>query len=507
MTCNYEARKRGLYKLQLITDAKRLCPDVVIVLGEDISRFRNASKELYGYLKSISWNALAERLGFDEVWLDVTDIVEYNLDNLNLLSCQDSFFHLSAQDPLQGFAFDATTHAGHVHPSEVAEPLAKNLSMRLRLGSHLAMYLRLQLEERYGYTCTVGISTSKLLSKLVGSLNKPKGQTTLVAPYDTNVMAFISNYEIGKIPGIGFKMSQMLRESYLHGPADFDKGLVYGATKAPVSVGTIRATTSPQALEALFSGPGYQAGIGSRIWNLLHGCDDTPVKPATLIPKQISLEDSYIRLDTQAQVTGELEMLAAKLILRMRIDLCDEDGITWLAHPRTLRLSTRPRQPIGADGVRPRSFKRLSASAPLPSFVFTVEDAKRLAQRLVNDSLQPLFKRLHPERDGWNLSLMNVAVTNIVHAAGNSSVAVGRDIGAMFRGAEGHVSVVHEQQLDSEAEDIDDGSMVDDEEQLYDVHRRHSNADEDSAPACEVCGMHVPDFARAAHERYHELGD
>jgi len=67
VTCNYEARRRGLYKLQLITEAKRLCPDVIIVLGEDISRFRDASKDLYSFLEKFSWNRKVEKLGFDEV--------------------------------------------------------------------------------------------------------------------------------------------------------------------------------------------------------------------------------------------------------------------------------------------------------------------------------------------------------------------------------------------------------------------------------------------------------
>ena len=42
VTCNYEARRRGLHKLMLIKDAKRVCPDVIIELGEDISKFRDA---------------------------------------------------------------------------------------------------------------------------------------------------------------------------------------------------------------------------------------------------------------------------------------------------------------------------------------------------------------------------------------------------------------------------------------------------------------------------------
>jgi len=67
VTCNYEARRRGLHKLQLIKDARRICPDVIIELGEDISRFRDASKDLYGFLKAFSWSGKVERLGFDEV--------------------------------------------------------------------------------------------------------------------------------------------------------------------------------------------------------------------------------------------------------------------------------------------------------------------------------------------------------------------------------------------------------------------------------------------------------
>jgi DNA polymerase iota len=68
VTCNYEARRRGLRKLQLITEAKKVCPEAVIVLGEDLTRFRDASKDLYGFLQQLIWSGRAERLGFDEVW-------------------------------------------------------------------------------------------------------------------------------------------------------------------------------------------------------------------------------------------------------------------------------------------------------------------------------------------------------------------------------------------------------------------------------------------------------
>lgn len=69
VTCNYEARRRGLYKLQLVQEAKKKCPDMILVLGEDLTRFRDASKENYNFLRGYSWNNKVERLGFDEVSL------------------------------------------------------------------------------------------------------------------------------------------------------------------------------------------------------------------------------------------------------------------------------------------------------------------------------------------------------------------------------------------------------------------------------------------------------
>lgn len=67
VTCNYEARRRGLYKLQLVKEARQKCPEVIIALGEDLTRFRNASKDNYLFLRRYAWNHKVERLGFDEV--------------------------------------------------------------------------------------------------------------------------------------------------------------------------------------------------------------------------------------------------------------------------------------------------------------------------------------------------------------------------------------------------------------------------------------------------------
>lgn len=158
VTVNYKGRERGLHKLQLVKEARRVCPEVVIELGEDLSIFRDASVELFRFIRSFSWSDRAERLGFDEVWLDVTDMVEHNLDLLNRNDLRHSFFQLSRDDPTRGFAYDATSVAGHTYPEDYAAPAdADDLTLRLRIGSHLALHIR------YGHSQSARPCTSTTL--------------------------------------------------------------------------------------------------------------------------------------------------------------------------------------------------------------------------------------------------------------------------------------------------------------------------------------------------------
>ncbi len=546
------------------------------MLGEDLTRFRDASKVLYNFLRAYSWSDKVERLGFDEVrdwgrneiaqrlisfqvWMDVTDMVDYNLEVLNRNDLGNAFFQLSPTDPTVGFTFDASRVAGHTWPAvssaeehEHSSPEIYLLRQRLYLGSHLAMYIRHQLEEQKGYTCTVGISTTKLISKLIGNVNKPKGQTTLMPPFEAeeggknNINDFLDHHDIGAIPGVGFKLAQKLREYVLGAPADFEFGLVYGGTRENVTVGMIRGLPelSSEMLEKLLGGPGSPHGIGAKVFGLIYGVDDTEVGPARNVPHQISIEDSYIRLDTMEQVINELQMLSTRLIQRMRIDLTttedDEDDVSemkhgnlesapkkWMGRPETLRLTTRPRPPLNADGTRNRTFKRISRSVPVPSFMFSLqENVQSLASRVISEALLPLFKKLHPEKSGWNLSLVNVAVTDMVVTASGSRDAAGRDIGKMFR-QQNHV--LDEWKIKDDADDEGDimvnmsndvevlpnGSITDpfsryEEAAMGSESEWDEHSDEESSEPgdwCQSCRNTIPNFAKTAHERFHLLNE
>lgn len=486
-----------------------------------------------------------------QVWFDATSMVDYNMELLNRHDLKHSFFHVSREDPTQGFNFDATKVAGHTFPKDLASSGVQGddeLSMRLRLGSHFALYLRHQLEEQKGYTSTVGVATNKLLSKLVGNLNKPKAQTTLMPPLDSaenefgNAITFMDDHEIGKVPGIGFKLAQRLREFVLHRPAEYE--FAYGGTKENVTVATVRShpDVNFEKLEALLGGPGSPHGIGYKVWCLLHGVDDSEVSQARPVPSQISIEDSYIRLDTMPELVKELHKLARSLIKRMHIDLLGDDddfsfgdkqdsedigeesngspelaGKKWLAHPKTLRLTTRPRLPLRQDGTRERTMKRISHSCPLPNFVFGLNDSVEvLTEKLVSETLINMFRKLHTEKSGWNLSLVNLAVTNMAESAGESKTASGRDIGNMFKRQDDVLKdfkvleTSPQPFLDAFEAAGDPGaaqiSKVDDTSMLEDNESDGWNDEEDigeTTDFCYVCGSHIPSFAMIAHSRFH----
>lgn len=272
----------------------------------------------------------------------------------------------------------------------------------------------------------------------------------------------------------------------------------------------------------------------------------TSVGQARNVPKQISIEDSYIRLNTLDQVVKELRVLARSLLNRMHADLLEDDNAVgqaqnddanevatdsrrWLAHPKTLRLSTRPRPPQNPDGSRSRSFARISKSAPMPTFVFGWKDGvESVADKLVVEILVPLFRRLHPEKSGWNLSLVNIAATNMVEAASENG-GVGRDISQMFRhqdnvlkqwkvevdptvpdlrrsgSGDNGESPIRAPALPTSKTGSEDAPTLSQEESVRVVDRWESD-DDDMADVdsyrCE-CGAVMPMFAMGPHVRWH----
>lgn len=71
VTCSYEARARGVYTTMSVWEAKRKCPELIL-LPPNFERYRIASKAIFEILRS--YTHLVEPVSIDEGYMDVTEV-------------------------------------------------------------------------------------------------------------------------------------------------------------------------------------------------------------------------------------------------------------------------------------------------------------------------------------------------------------------------------------------------------------------------------------------------
>lgn len=399
------------------------------------------------------------------------------------------FFRLSPTDPKQGFTYLGEKLPGHTYPPNhvldlhappESDPGSQSLDEsdrkrhrgklhhRLFLAAQFADFLRNKVKETYNYTASAGISTTKLTAKLAGSVNKPDKQTLLI-PDATQ--KFLDGHEIGKIPGIGYKTASKLREELLgitQGGAGEGSSVAevafYDKLTYPVTVRDARLKLSLERLSKLLDSKEQAC----KVYGWLHGVDTATVATASLIPTQISIEDTFRSLQGTKQVEKVLVQLVAKLLTRMHKDLLTPSPMPtksiplptttqqrWLAFPRTFRLSIRPRNMTGPYSAR------ISKSTPLPNYLFARNVcSEALAVRFVREVGMPLLRRMGKSGEG-ELQLVNVAVVNIEEPKEGGAVMAGVDIEKMFV----------EKNKNSKNFRLGDGKEVDWEQEVREIER------------------------------------
>jgi DNA polymerase iota len=207
VTSNYEARSFGVKKCMSVEDALHLCPNLILVRGEDLTPYRRMSAKISELLHQFT--PLVEKLGLDENFIDVTSLVnEYTTcisnqsrsshDDQNA-SQRDSSFLLRDKQSLKP--------VGEVF-SHTEEECPCGCHTRLALASQIAMDMRNKILNELGITCSAGIAHNKLLAKLGGALNKPNKQTIV---YPCSAAELLSSLgSVSKIPGVGRRTAESL---------------------------------------------------------------------------------------------------------------------------------------------------------------------------------------------------------------------------------------------------------------------------------------------------------
>ncbi|XP_066103034.1 DNA polymerase iota [Saccopteryx bilineata] len=350
VTCNYEARKLGVKKLMSVRDAKEKCPQLVLVNGEDLTRYREMSYKVTELLEEFS--PVVERLGFDENFVDLTEMVEKRLQQL------------------QSDELSALTVSGHVYNNQSVN-LHDVGHIRLLVGSQVAAEMREAMYNQLGLTGCAGVASNKLLAKLVSGIFKPNQQTVLLPESSQDLIHSLNH--VKEMPGIGYKTAKRLEALGISSVRDLQ-------------------TFPSKALEKELG-----LSVAQRLQKLSFGEDHSPVTPSGP-PQSFSEEDSLKKCSSEVEVKSKIEELLASLLNRV-----SQDG----RKPHTMRLIIR-RYSSGKHGSRE------SRQCPIPSHIIQrLGTGSYNAMTPMVDILMKLFRNMVNVKMPFHLTLLSVCFCNL----------------------------------------------------------------------------------------------
>jgi len=231
---SYEARKFGVHSAMPLVTAKRLCPHAIFLPGRR-SEYVRYSEQIHKLLRD--YTPVVKMVSIDEAYLDFTGAERLH------------------GDPLQ-----------------------------------LAHRLLTCIEEKTGLSASIGISRTKLVSKVASDQAKPRG---ILWVFPGQEASFLAPLKIGKLPGIGKTTERRLN----------DLGITF--------VGELARTGRDFLYETL-------GRWGESLYHKSIGLD-TPHFEFRDEPKSISHEHTFDRDSSDPEIIQKtLSQLAQKVAHRLR---------------------------------------------------------------------------------------------------------------------------------------------------------------------------------------------
>jgi len=139
----------------------------------------------------------------------------------------------------------------YVGRDEAYLDVTKRVEGDFKKASHLAQQIKNNIRQKLKLSCSIGVSSNKLVSKIASDYQKPDG-LTIVEP--DKIEKFLESLNIRVIPGIGKKTEQRFNEMNLQIIKDLNKIDVFTLNKE------------------------FGRKNGSYIYNAIRGINDDPVK-------------------------------------------------------------------------------------------------------------------------------------------------------------------------------------------------------------------------------------
>ncbi|XP_036783328.2 DNA polymerase eta isoform X1 [Manis pentadactyla] len=312
---SYEARAFGVTRSMWADDAKKLCPDLLLVQVREtrgkanLTKYREASVEVMGIMSRF---AVIERASIDEAYVDLTGAVQ---ERLQELQGQPISADLLPRTYIEGLPHSLKAAEGTIQKEEMRKQglfqwldslqidNTTSPDLQLTVGAVIVEEMRAAIEREAGFQCSAGISHNKVLAKLACGLNKPNRQT-LVS--HGSVPQLFSQMPISKIHHLGGKLGASVIEIL---------GVKY--------MGELIQFTESQ-LQSHFGEKN-----GSWLYAMCRGIEHDPVKPRQ-VPQTIGCSKNFpgkTALTTQEQVQWWLLQLAQELQERLTKDRNDNDRV------------------------------------------------------------------------------------------------------------------------------------------------------------------------------------
>lgn len=288
-TANYIARKFGVKSGMPISFAKKRLEERkdAIFLPVDFDYYLEISEKAMNIMKESA--DIFEYVGKDEAYLDVTNRVEGNFDK----------------------------------------------------ASHLAQQIKNSIRDKVKLSCSIGISSNKLIAKIASDFRKPDG-LTVVSP--EKVEEFLEQLKIRTIPGIGKKIEERFTQMNLETIKDLKKLDVFTLNKE------------------------FGRKHGTYIFNAARGIDNTPVKE-----REESIQ--YSKIVTLKKDSRDYDFLAENIS-----ELCKE------LH-EVIQKNNRTFKSIGIQFIQ-SDLTNKTKSRMLKNPTSSLEELQKNAEQLLKEALE-----------------------------------------------------------------------------------------------------------------------
>ncbi|KAM0325078.1 hypothetical protein ACHAQA_007617 [Verticillium albo-atrum] len=336
---NYAARSFGIGRHCTLTEAKKLCPDLI---AQHVATWREGDDK-WAYRDDAAAHITSDKVSLDPYRLQsrrilavIKESLPPNLQKVEKASIDEVFCDLSAQ--IHSIMLERFPELGNPPPyddpterlprpsvvaldwqadalidldedAEAEDPDWDDVA--ILIGSEIIRSVRARIHEVLHYTCSAGIASNKMLSKLGSAHKKPNQQTVI---RNRAVQQFLSDFKFTKIRNLGGKLGDNIVNTF--------------------NTDTVRDLL-PIPLDQMKARLGDETGVW--VYNTIRGIDQSEVNSRTQIKSMLSAKSFRPSIHTPDQANRWLRIFVADIFSR----LVEEGVLENKRRPKTINLHHR----------------------------------------------------------------------------------------------------------------------------------------------------------------------